>query len=161
MLVNYFHSYSTNNITYTFTVMFVIITQMVFIVTNSPTETLYFAVFWNFGIFRIYCTLILANIYIVLFTHYISTVSFMFWFRSRFRSSFEFGFRFRSGFRSRFRSRVRFRSTFRSMSSFRSGFRSRIGSRVRSRLRFKFGSVVVRWGSTAGRWCVDMTVQLY
>ena len=48
---------------------------------------------------------------------------------------------------------------------FGSRYRSRVGSRVRSRLRFKFGSVVVRcggrWGGTAGRWGVDVTVQLY
>ena len=50
---------------------------------------------------------------------------------------------------------------FRSMSRFGSRYRSRVGSRVRSRLRSKFGSVVVRWGGTAGRWGVEVTVQLY
>ena len=43
----------------------------------------------------------------------------------------------------------RFRFSVRSRSRFGSRYRSRVGSRVRSRLRFKFGSVVVRWG---GRW---------
>ena len=64
---------------------------------------------------------------------------------------FRFMFGFRFWFRSRFRSSVRSRSR----------FGSRYRSRVRSRLRFKFGSVVVRWGGTAGLWGVDMTVQLY
>ena len=110
--------------------MFVV---MVFLVAKIPTETLYFAEFWNFGIFRIYCTLILQNIYIVLFTHYISTVSLIFRFRSRFRSRFEFGFRlgsryvFRVGFRVRFWVRFRF------------GFRLGFGFRFRSKSRFRFG----------------------
>ena len=64
-------------------------------------------------------------------------------------------------FRPEHRLRVGYRFRFRSMSRFGSRYRSRVGSRVRSRLRFKFGSMVVRWGGTAGRWCVDVTVQLY
>ena len=51
----------------------------------------------------------------------------------------------------------RFRSSVRS--------RSRFGSRYRSRVGSKFGSLVVRWGGrwggTAGRWGVEVTVQLY
>ena len=54
-------------------------------------------------------------------------------------------------FRPEHRLRVwyRFRFRFRSMSRFRSGYRSRVGFRVRSRLRFKFGSMVVRWGGSS------------
>ena len=66
---------------------------------------------------------------------------------------------------SRFRFSIsRFRSSVRSRSSFGSRYRSRVGSRVGCRLRSKFGSTVVgwggRWGGTAGRWGVEVTVQL-
>ena len=48
---------------------------------------------------------------------------------------------------------------------FRLKYRFRVGYRFRFRFRFgfkfRFGSGVLRWGCIAGRWCVNLTVQLY